>query len=80
MISISELPVPDPAVRAFHAVMRLLFGSFFNFLIILGVVLIALGATVATGVEAGHLGIYGATSIFVGVVGRVIAYLKIQDA
>lgn len=80
MISISELPIPEPAAKAFQTAMRTLFGSFFNFLIFLGVVFLVIGATFATGVEAGHLGIYGATSIVVGVVGRVIAYLKIQEA
>lgn len=58
---------------------RFVFGSFFRFMILLGVLLHAMGYFWAGDIVAGHLLIYGSTAIAVGVIGRVITWWKIQD-
>lgn len=60
-------------------VWTLLFGSVFRFLIILGILLFALAVTWGEGIAAGHLAIYSGTAIFIGVLGRIIVWWKIQD-
>lgn len=73
-----NIPVPDPVVEAGETTAHVLFGSFFRFLIALGIVLLVLGAVVVEGVIAGHFGIYGATAILLGVVGRLIIHWKVR--
>lgn len=60
-------------------VWRFLFGSVFRFLTLLGVVLFGLAVFWADGVVAGHLGLYAASLILVGIVGQVIVWWRIQD-
>lgn len=55
-----------------------LFGSFFRFLILLGLLFHAMGAFWVEGIKAGHLAIYGTTAIGIGVLGWVISWWKIQ--
>lgn len=69
-------PIWSPLHRAF----RFVKGSFFRFLIFFGIVLLVLAATVVQGTAAGHFGIYGASAVFIGVLGRAIAYLKIRGS
>ena len=64
---------------AFDVVWKLAFGSLFRFLILLGIVLFVLAVIWAEGVPAGHLGIYAASAILIGVVGRAIIWWRIQD-
>lgn len=69
-------PVLTPTYRAG----RFVTSSVFRSLILFGIVLLVLGATVIEGILAGHFGIYGATAIFVGVLGRLVIRWKLKDS
>jgi hypothetical protein len=57
---------------------RFLFGSVFRFLLIIGLVLLALGATVFDGIIAGHLALYGVSAVAVGLLGRIVVVWRVQ--
>lgn len=69
-------PVRGPVYRVY----QFLTSSVFRFLILLGLVLLAAGAVIQHGVIAGHLGLYGATAVFVGVLGRLIIRWKLKHS
>ena len=78
-------PVADPIRRALEPVweplrsgLRYVLGSFFRFLILIGLILVGIGVVFADGVVAGHLGIYGWTAVFIGVLGRLIIRWKVN--
>lgn len=54
-------------------------GSFFRFMILLGILFHTLGYFWAEDIIAGHLAVYGTTAIVIGVVGWFIVWWKIQD-
>lgn len=70
----------EPALGPISQIYHFFTSSFFRFLIGFGVLLILAGAVVQYGPVAGHLGLYGATSIVVGVLGRVIIRLKLKKS
>lgn len=69
-------PIATPVYRGG----RFVTGSFFRFLIVLGLVLLATGAFVVDGILAGHLGIYGSSAVIVGIVGRLVIRWKLKDS
>lgn len=68
-----------PVDPVFEWVVRFLFGSAFRFLILVGIVFITIGAAASEGTMAGHMGLYGVTSILVGVVGLAISRWKVKQ-
>lgn len=75
-----NVSLPIPVTEAADRFLSLVFGSVFRSLFALGTLLLVLGATVADGPLAGHLGIYGSTAILLGAVSWGITYLKLRDA
>lgn len=69
-------PIWEPLAPA----VRLVTSSVFRFLIALGVVLLASGAAIGEGTVAGHLLIYGATAVFIGILGRGIIRWKLKNS
>lgn len=73
-------PVVEPVWAPLRDAISFVMSSFFRFLIFLGIVFLIVGTTAVDGVIAGHFGIYGATAILIGVVGRLIIHLKLKDS
>lgn len=69
-------PVLTPLGRAAHYIAS----SFFRVLIVLGLLMFALAVVGAEGIVAAHLGIYAASAVGVGVVGRAIVWWKLRDS
>jgi type IV secretory pathway VirB2 component (pilin) len=57
-------------------IIHLLFGSVGRFLILLGVLLLIAGYTLANGMIAGHLGIYGVSVLVLGLFIRLIWFVR----
>lgn len=70
----------EPIWKAVIRAIKYVTSSVFRFLIVLGVVLIATGVILWEGPTAAHLGIYGATALGIGVIGRFIVRSKIKGA
>lgn len=75
-VSHTTEPIWKAAIRAIKYVTS----SVYRFLIMLGIVLIAAGVVLWDGPTAAHLGIYGATALSIGVIGRFIVHSKIKGA
>ena len=69
-------PVRGPVSRT----VGFLTGSFFRFLIFLGLLLLGMAMVTANGVIAGHLGIYGVSAVLIGVLGRAVVRWKLRHS
>lgn len=69
-------PIWEPVAPAF----RFVTSSAFRFLIVFGIVLLAIGAVIGEGTAAGHLLIYGVTAVVLGVLGRGVIHWKLKNS
>ncbi|MCU4743310.1 hypothetical protein [Natronoglomus mannanivorans] len=72
--------VIEPIWERVAPAFRFVTSSVFRFLIAFGIVLLAIGAAIGEGTAAGHLLIYGATAIFLGILGRGIVHWKLKNS
>lgn len=69
----------EPVEPVLEWVLWVIFGSAFRFLILLGITFIAIAIVRGEGAIAGHLGLYGATAIAIGIAGWVISKWKVKQ-
>lgn len=70
----------EPVLTPIYRAGRFVTGSVFRLLTVSGIALLVISAVVLDGILAGHFGIYGATTMFVGVLGRLVIRWQRKDS
>lgn len=69
----------EPIEPVLEWLLGVVFGSVFRFLILVGITFIIIAVVRGEGTVAGHLGLYGATAITIGIAGWAISKWKLKQ-